>query len=114
MATSTIKKAQIQAEDVTNKLNFTALYKKAVKINNVIYFWAELYFQTYIADYSYEISVEPSIRPTSGFYPLSAQMTDVNFTPKGFVFAGIGSDKMWWRANSTNGNYLLISGSWVI
>lgn len=114
MATSTIKKAQIQAEDVTNKLNFTAVYKKAVKIGNVIHFWAEVNFQTYIADYSYELSVDSSIKPAYGIFPLSAQMTDINFTPKGFVAAAIGSDKMWWRANSTNGNYLLISGSWII
>lgn len=112
MANSTIKNAQ--AEDVTNKLNFTAVNKKAIKIGNVIHFWAEVNFQVYIAEYTYELSVDSSIKPTSGFFPLSAQMTDANFTPRGFVMAAIDSDRMWWRANTTNGNYLVISGSWTI
>lgn len=112
MATSTIKMLDI--EDVTSKLTFDAVNKKAVRVGNVVHFWAELLFQTYIAEYSYNFAVDASILPKSGLYPLSATMTDINFTPRGVVMSWASSTGVYWRTNTTNGNYLMVSGTWVI
>lgn len=113
MATSTIKR-MADIEDVTNKLTFTALAKSAYRVGNRIFFQAEVYFDSYIADYSYTLAVDSSIRPKSVFAPLSAIMVDTNFTPRGVVASWATANGVFWRANSQNGNYLLVSGSWLI
>ena len=113
MATSTIKMLDI--EDVTSKLTFDALLKRAVRIGNIVLFQAEIYFSTYIGEYTYTLGVDASIRPTSGLaQPLSAVMVDGGFTPKAVATCYITSSALQWRASAQNGNYLLISGWWKL
>lgn len=121
MATSTIKMLDIEdvtsklIEDVTSKLTFDALLKRAVRIGNIVLFQAEIYFSTYIGEYTYTLGVDASIRPTSGLaQPLSAVMVDGGFTPKAVATCYITSSALQWRASAQNGNYLLISGWWKL
>ena len=114
MATSTINK-MLDIEDVTSKLTFNAIAKRAVKIGNIVFFQAEVYFDTYIGEYTYTLGVDASIRPTSNSaQPLSAVMVDGNFTPKAVATCFITSSALQWRASAQNGNYLLISGWWKL
>lgn len=121
MATSTIKMLDIEdvtsklIEDVTSKLTFDALTKRAVKIGDIVFFQAEIYFSTYIGEYTYTLGVDASIRPTSiSAQPLSAVMVDGGFTPKQPATCFIASNGLQWRVSAQNGNYLLISGWWKL
>lgn len=112
MATSIVKN---RVEDVTDKLLFTALSKRAVRIGDVVFFSAEVYFDNYIADYSYKLDVDPSILPQSvAVQPMNALMVDGNFTPRGVIASFVTANGLQWRANQVSGNYLLISGWWRI
>ncbi len=113
MATSTIEK-MLYIEDVTSKLKFDALAKKAIRIGDIVLFNAEIYFNTYISEYTYTLSTDASIRPKTNLAPLNAVMTDGSFTPKAVVSCYITSTALQWRAYSQNGNYLLISGWWKL
>lgn len=121
MATSTIKMLDIEdvtsklIEDVTSKLTFDALTKRAVRIGNIVLFQAEIYFDTYIGEYTYTLGVDASIKPTSNSaQPLSAVMVDGSFTPKAVATCFITNSALQWRASAQNGNYLLISGWWKL
>ena len=120
MATSTIKMLDIEdvtsklIEDVTSKLTFDALAKRAIRIGNIVLFQAEIYFSTYIGEYTYTLSVDASIRPKTNLAPLNAVMVDGSFTPKAVVSCFITSTALQWRASAQNGNYLLISGWWKL
>ena len=114
MATSTIER-MLDIEDVTSKLTFDALTKRAIRIGNIVLFNAEIYFNTYIGEYTYTLATDASIRPKStSAQPLSAVMVDGSFTPKAAVSCYITSSALQWRAYSQNGNYLLISGWWKL
>ncbi len=114
MATSIVKR-MANIEDVTNKLTFDALAKRAVKMGNLVFFSAEVYFDSYIADYSYRLDIDPSILPRSAaVQPTNALMVDGNFTPRGVIASFVTANGLQWRANQVNGNYLLISGWWSI
>ena len=114
MATSTIEK-MLDIEDVTSKLTFDVLTKRAVRIGNIVLLQAEIYFSTYIGEYTYTLGVDASIRPKSTYaQPLSAVMVDGNFTPKQPATCFITSSALQWRASAQNGNYLLISGWWKL
>ena len=112
---TSIVKRMANVEDVTNKLTFDALAKRAIKMGNVVFFSAEVYFDNYIADYSYKLDIDSSILPQSiAVQPLSALMVDSNFTPRGVISSFVTSNGLQWRASQVNGNYLLISGWWRI
>lgn len=113
MATTKINK-MLDIEDVTSKLTFEALTKRAVKIGDIVFFQAEVYFDTYIGEYTYTLSVDASIRPKTNLTPLNAVMVDGNFTPKAVVTCFMASNGLQWRASAQNGNYLLISGWWKL
>lgn len=113
MAISTINK-MLDVEDVTSKLTFEALTKRAVKIGDIVFFQAEIYFSTYIGEYTYTLGVDASIRPKTNLAPLNAVMVDGTFTPKAVVSCFITSTALQWRASAQNGNYLLISGWWKL
>ena len=101
-------------EDVTSKLTFDALAKRAIRIGDIVLFQAEVYFSTYISEYTYTLAVDASIRPKINLAPLSAVMVDGNFTPKAVVTCFITRSGLQWRASAQTGNYLLISGWWKI
>ena len=112
---TSIVKRMANVEDVTSKLTFDALAKRAIKMGNVVFFSAEVYFDNYIADYSYGLDVDPSILPLSAaVQPLNALMVDGNFTPRGVIASFVTANGLKWRANQVNGNYLLVNGSWRI
>lgn len=113
MATSTINK-MLDIEDVTSKLTFDALAKRAIRIGDIVLFQAEIYFSTYIGEYTYTLGVDASIRPQTNFAPLNAVMVDGSYTPKAPVTCFITNSALQWRAYSQNGNYLLISGWWKL
>ena len=114
MATSKINK-MLDIEDVTSKLKFDALTKRAIRIGNIVLFQAEIYVSTYIGEYTYTLAVDASIRPTSGLaQPLSAVMVDGGLTPKAVATCFITNSALQWRAYAQNGNYLLISGWWKL
>lgn len=113
MATTTINK-MLDIEDVTSKLTFDALTKRAIRIGNIVLFQADIYFDTYISEYTYTLSVDASIRPKTNLAPLNAVMVDGSFTPKAVVSCFITSTALQWRASAQNGNYLLISGWWSL
>lgn len=113
MATTTINK-MLDIEDVTSKLTFDALEKRAVRIGNIVLFQAEICFSTYIGEYTYTLGVDASIRPKTSLAPLNAVMVDGTFTPKQPVACFITSSALQWRASAQNGNYLLVSGWWSL
>lgn len=113
MATTIINK-MVDIEDVTSKLTFDALAKRAIRIGNIVLFQAEIYFGTYIGEYTYTLGVDASIRPKTGLAPLNAVMVDGSFTPKAVVSCFITSSGLQWRAYAQNGNYLLVSGWWSL
>lgn len=112
---STLNNKMLDIEDVTSKLTFDALSKRAFRIGNIVLFQAEIYFSTYIGEHTYTLGVNASIRPTSGLVqPLSAVMVDGNFTPKAVATCFITNTALQWRVYAQNGNYLLISGWWKL
>ena len=113
MAISTINK-MLDIEDVTSKLKFDALAKRAIRIGDIVLFQAEIYFSTYIGEHTYTLAVDESIRPKTNLAPLNAVMVDGSFTPKAAVSCYITSSALQWRAYSQNGNYLLVSGWWKL
>lgn len=113
MATTKINK-MLDIEDVTSKLTFDALTKRAIRIGDIVFFQAEIYFSTYIGEYTYTLGVDESIRPKTNLAPLNAVMVDGSFTPKAAVSCFITSTALQWRAYSQNGNYLFISGWWKL
>lgn len=113
MATSTINK-MLDIEDVTSKLTFDALAKRAIRIGDIVFFQAEIHVSTYIGEYTYTLAVDASIRPRTDLAPLNAVMVDNSFTPKAVVSCFITSTALQWRAGAQNGNYLLISGWWKL
>lgn len=118
MATSTIKMLDIEdvtsklIEDVTSKLTFEALTKRAIRIGDIVFFQAEIYFSTYIGEYTYTLGVDASIRPKTSIAPLNAVMVDDSFTPKQPAACFITSNGLQWKVSAQNGNYLLVSGWW--
>lgn len=113
MATSTIEK-MLDIEDVTSKLRFDALAKRAIRIGDIVLFQAEVYFDTYIGEYTYTLTVDASLLPRTTLFALSAVMADGNFTPKQPITCFIKNNGLQWRASAQNGNYLLISGWWKL
>lgn len=113
MATSTIER-MLDIEDVTSKLKFDALAKRAIRIGDIVLFQAEVYFSTYIGEYTYTLATDASIRPKTNLAPLNAVMADGSFTPKAAVSCFITSTALQWRASAQNGNYLLVSGWWSL
>lgn len=111
MATSIVKN---RAEDVTDKLLFSALSKRAVRIGDVVFFNAELQFDSYVASYRYNLEIDSSIRPKRNLFILNAIMVDGGFVPRGVISSYINADGAYWIANQVAGNYLCVSGWWKI
>lgn len=102
------------AEDVTDKLTFEAINKRAIKIGDMVFFNAEAYFDMYVANYNYTLAVDSSIRPRVNLFMLSAVMVDGGFTPRAVISSYINANGLTWRSNQVAGNYLCVSGWWKI
>lgn len=110
---------EVTVEDISNQITlgsaWTNLGKIAYRVGKVCYFYMDVYAGTIVGGTQYTVAtIASGYRPTFtvGF---TGHTTNSNYVPQAVVNAFVGtSGDITIRASNSNGNYVFLSGWWIL